>query len=481
MAAKLEWGESLRQGETPPVKDRIRLIVQLSVPAILAEISSIAMQYIDAAMVGSLGAAASASIGLVSSTTWLFGGMCMALATGFSVQVAHLVGAEKLREARNVLRQALIAAAIFGLLLSAIGILLSSRLPAWLRGDADIRPDASRYFFIYACALPALQFRAAAGSILQCSGDMRTPSVLNILMCFFDVVFNSLLIFPTRRISLLGLGLVMPGAGMGVAGAALGTALSEVVTALLMLYALCVRSPLLRLSEGGSWRLTAPCLLSAARVGLPMALERGILSSAQIVSTRIVAPLGKLSVAANSLAVTAESLCYMPGQGIASAATTLVGQSIGAGREDMARSYARLTVAIGAGVMAFSGLLMFFFAPAAFAILTPDPAIRALGTKVLRIEVFAEPLFGVAIVTTGALRGAGDTLIPSVISLVSMWGIRITASMALAPRVGLPGVWFAMCVELCFRGLLFLVRLLRGRWLPQGKADGKEKVADGNE
>ena len=156
--------------------------------------------------------------------------------------------------------------------------------------------------------------------------------------------------------------------------------------------------------------------------------------------------------------------------GIAAAATTLVGQSIGAGRKDMAQRFARLTVALGAVVMTFAGVLMFLLAPVMFAMLTPDLAIRALGVQVLRIEAFAEPLFAVAIVTSGALRGAGDTLAPSLFNLFSMWGVRVTVSILLAPRFGLPGVWTAMCGELCVRGLLFLVRLLRGRWIPAAVA-----------
>ncbi len=464
--SQLELSDLLHQGNTPSLRQQIRLIVQLSIPAILAEISSIAMQYIDAAMVGSLGGNASAAIGLVTTTTWLFTGLCIAASTGFAVQIAHLIGAEKDHEAQNVLRQALVVSLLFGLLMGGIGILISGKLPFWLHGDSEICPDASRYFLIYSCALPAIQFRQATSGMLQCSGDMRTPSLLNIVMCFLDVVFNSLLIFPSRTVSWRGLQFAMPGADLGVAGAALGTALSELVTAVLMIYALCFRSPRLRLKAGGSWRLTPPCLRTAARLALPMALERAILCSAQIVTTRIVAPLGTISVAANSLAVTAESLCYMPGYGIASAATTLVGQSIGASRKDLGQRFARLTVALGAVVMTFAGILMFLFAPWMFALLTPDPEIQALGAYVLRIEAFAEPLFAVSIVATGALRGAGDTLLPSVMNLFSMWGVRVTAALVLAPRLGLPGVWFAMCGELCVRGILFLVRLLRGRWIP---------------
>lgn len=458
-------GMRMDSGTDMTLRQQIGWVARLSVPAILAEVTSIAMQYIDAAMVGSLGENASAAIGLVSSSTWLLGGLCLSLATGFSVQVAHLTGAGRDEDARDVLRQALMAAAAFGLLLALIGAALSGPLPRALGGAADVCPDASRYFLIYALALPAGQLRQLSGSMLQCSGDMRTPSLLNASMCALDVIFNALFIFPTRQTALFGLALTVPGAGLGVAGAALGTALAEYVTALLMMGAVCFRSPRLRLGRGGRWRLRRTCVTAALRVALPMALEHSVLCSAQVASTAIVAPLGTVAVAANSLAVTAESLCYMPGYGLAAAATTLVGQSLGAGRRDLSKRFAAIAVWMGVIIMGAAGLLMFLFAPQMFALLTPVEEVRALGASVLRIEAFAEPLFAVSIVAVGAMRGAGDTLVPSILNLVSMWGVRITASALLAPRFGLAGVWAAMCGELCVRGLLFLVRLLRGRWL----------------
>ena len=446
-------------------KECLGRVIRLSIPAILAQISSIIMQYIDAAMAGSLGAKATAAIGLVSSTAWLFGGLCMASAAGFSVQVAQLIGAGQEEGVRKVLRQALLCTFLFGVGLSVIGAGISHSLPLWLGGEPEVCKNSSRYFLIYACALPAVQLRHTAGNMLQCSGDMRTPSQLNILMCVLDVIFNSLLIFPVRHISFYGVAFTIPGASLGVAGAALGTALAELVTAILMLYAVCFRSMALRLERHGTWHLEKKCIKTSFRLALPLALEHTILCGAQIAGTRIVAPLGTVAVAANSLGVTAESLCYMPGYGIGAAATTLVGQSIGAGEEKLAKDYARLSVFLGIAIMTCTGGLMYLAAPWMFSLLTPDKAIRVLGTKVLRIEAFAEPMFAASIVAAGALRGAGDTLVPSVMNLASMWGVRITLSLLLAPRLGLAGVWIAMCMELCVRGILFLIRLFRGKWL----------------
>ncbi len=448
-----------------PIRQLIMIVIRLSIPAILAQISSIVMQYIDSAMAGSLGAEASAAIGLVSTSTWLAGGLCISLATGFSVQTAQLIGAGRHTEAENVFRQSLITAVIFGLIIATAGVAISPSLPVWLGGGDDIKEGATSYFLIYSAALPFVQLRQLTGNMLQCSGDMKTPSILNAAMCGFDVVFNYFLIFPTRAVTISSLTFTIPGAGMGVAGAALGTALAEAVTAILMLIAACFRSPSLRLTKNGSWRIRHQCLKTAARIALPVVMERTAMCGAQIASTKIIAPLGTISVAANSLAVTAESFCYMPGYGVGAAATTLVGQSMGSGNKKLAKRYAWISVLLGTAMMTVTGALMFIFAPAMFAMLTPVDEIRALGVSVLRIEAWAEPFFAISIVAVGALRGAGDTFVPGLMNLLSMWCVRITASALLTPYFGLKGVWIAMCGELCVRGIIFLIRLIRGRWL----------------
>ena len=203
-------------------------------------------------------------------------------------------------------------------------------------------------------------------------------------------------------------------------------------------------------------------------MGAPLAAERAALSSAQVVLVRIVSGLGTVAIAANSLGVSAEGLCYMAGYGIQDAAIALIGQAVGANRKDMAKRFAWLCTGIGIGIMALSGMGLWVFAPALMGIFTADAAVIALGARVLRIEAFAEPMFGASIVASGAMQGAGDSTACFVLNLVSMWGIRLTLASFFAPRFGLAGVWGSMCCELCIRGLLFLLRLARGKWLEKG-------------
>lgn len=455
----------IKEGTDMTSAQQLKLVLHLSIPAVMAQITSIIMQYIDASMVGRLGAAKSASIGLVSSSTWLFGGICTAAAAGFTVQVSQLIGAGKEKEARKVLRQALLVTFFFSILLVVIGIAVSFPLPGWLGAEPVVRSDAVYYFRIYIFSLPAIQLSLLAGGMLQCSGNMRTPSLLNILMCGMDVVFNALLIFPAHRLSVFGHMVLVPGAGLGVAGAALGTALAECVTAVLMLRALVFHSPSLDIRKETGWKIEKECMEKAVRIALPVGCEHALMSGAMVVTTRIVAPLGTIAIAANSFAVTAESLCYMPGYGIADAAATLAGQSLGAGRRELVRRFSRLTVYLGMAVMAVTGAVMFFAAPLMLSLLTPDIEIRKLGVHVLRIEAFAEPLFAASIVVSGALRGAGDTLIPSIMNFVSIWLVRLTLAAFLSVPFGLTGVWIAMCIELCFRGVIFLTRLWGEHWI----------------
>ena len=448
------------------MRQQLWLTLQLSVPSMLAQFSSIAMQYIDASMVGSLGANPAASIGLMSTTTWLFGGLCSAAATGFSVQVAHAIGAGDIKHARNVLRQSIASVLMFGCMMAAIGMTISGYLPEWLGGDPAIRSDATTYFFIYSLFLPVLQMNFLASGMLRCSGNMRIPSILNVLMCLLDVIFNYFLIFDTRQVAIGNTVLLVPGAGLGVEGAILGTVLAESVTASLMTWYLCRRSPMLNLTtDSGRFIPQRSTLKKAVHIGLPMGIEHAVICGAQIMSTVIVAPLGIFAIAANSFAITAESLCYMPGYGIADAATTLVGQSIGARRTNLTRRFAYITVGMGMAIMGVMGAIMYIGAPHIIGIMTPVGEIRQLGVMALRIEAFAEPMFAAAIVAYGVFVGAGSTIVPSIMNFFSIWAVRLTLAAYLAPIMGLKGVWIAMCVELCFRGIIFLIRLIRGRWL----------------
>ncbi len=456
----------IRQGRRLSTGQRVRLTLLLCGPAILAQLASVLLQFIDASMVGSLGAGPSASIGLVSTSTWLCGGFCMAIGQGFSVQVAHRIGSGDFARARLILRQGLLVVTLFSLLLSLIASSIAGPLPRWLGGEAAIRADASAYFHIYAGFLPMMQLGFFSSTMLMCSGEMKLPSLLNILMCTLDVIFNFLLIFPTRELNVLGMSWTVLGAGMGVRGAALGTGIAETITAGLMLYFLLARNKELAIfGEPGSFRPTRDILGKAADITWPMWIRNIVMQGAHVMSTLIVAPLGAVAIAANSFAIIAESFCYMPGYGMGDAATTLVGQSLGAGRKDLAKSFSRITLYLGVGMMVSLAVVMFFLAEQIMGLLSVDPDVVALGARCLRLEAFAEAGYAASIVAHGACVGAGDTKVPTVLNLVSVWAVRIVLALILTPKYGLMGYWIAMFIELNVRGALFIWRIRGDKWM----------------
>ena len=467
----------IQSGAPLSFSQRLELTAQLSWPAIMAQLSSILMQYIDAAMVGRLGADDSASVGLVSTSLWLFWGLCSAAMVGFSVQVAHRIGATDYRGARNVLRQGITSAVAFGAVMALIGIAIARPLPGWLGGSETVNGNATLYFIVFVAALPILTLNYLGSAVLRASGNMKTAGGLNVMMCVLDVVFNFFLIFPTESFEIGGMEVTLPRAGLGVLGAALGTVCAEMVTASLVMWWTCRRQPELALwgkraqKESNRWRDFLPTglvLRNALKVSAPMTLEHGVICGAQIMVTVIVAPLGVMAIAANSFAVTAEALCYMPGYGIGDAATTLVGQSYGARRKELARQFGYLTVGLGMVVMTVMGVILWIGAPAVMALLSPVEEIQRLGVSALRIEAWAEPMFAASIVAYGVMVGVGDTVVPAAMNFSSIWLVRLPIAALLAPSMGLDGVWLAMCIELCFRGAIFLYRLIKGSWLRHG-------------
>ena len=449
--------EKLRGGESMSRREKIKLALFLGLPAMLAQLGTIVMEYIDAGMVGRLGSEQAASIGLVATSTWIFGGFCFANASGFSVQVSQLIGSRNYAKAREVMRKGFVSVLIFSLLLAFLGLVISPFLPYWLGGDESICADASAYFAIFCAFLPIMQIAVISCSMLQASGNMKIPSIVEVSACILDVALNYLFIYVLD---------------MGVKGAAIGTGLATMITHAFAIWYLFVVCPELNiLQDSSSWIPDREHLKAAFGISGPMWLQNIITRGAYVMSTVIVAPLGTIAIAANSFAITAESFCYMPGYGLSDAATSLVGQSLGARRKDLARQFAYISTGLAAAMMTAAGILMYIFAPQMMGLLTNDPEVIALGVKVLRIEAFAETLYAVSIIGYGSCVGAGDTLVPMVMNFASMWVVRIGLALILTPKIGLAGYWIAMCIELNVRGIIFFLRIRGKRWMKKEFAE----------
>lgn len=442
MTSSEKYLADIRNGNPISSKEQLMLILTLSWPAILAMMSTNIMELIDAGMVGSLGGHASASIGLVASSTWLINGICSGFIYGFSVQTAQSIGAKQFDHARNLCRQGLVTILTVGITIGLIGLFISPNVPIWLGGEAELIHDASAYLAIFCMTLPFGLLNSWAVQMLQSAGNTKLPGITMMVMCLFDVLFNYLFIFVLN---------------LGVMGAALGTSLATICSSLFLAWQVLFKEPMLK--GAFHFHFTKHSIQQAIRIGVPISLEQVVMGSSHVMFTRIVAPAGTVGIAANSFAITVEGLCYMPGYGIASAATSIIGQCVGADRKRLTHDLGWRIVRIGVGAMTCSGVLMFVCAPFFMNLLTPVPEIASLGATILRIEAFAEPMYGASIVVTGILRGKGDTLWPAILNLVSVWCVRIPLAMILFGQYGVVGAWFSMAVELNVRGLLFLWRM----------------------
>lgn len=425
-------------------------------------------QYVDSAMVGSLGAIAVAAIGTSSSTIWLVNGIIYAFGAAFSVLSARQLGARNFQGVQHTVRQAILAIIAFSLVVTAVMSMISGRLPHWIGAEASVIQDAATYLRIISLAYPFTITFIYLANLIRSSGDTRSPLICNIITNSTNIILNFFLIFPTRVVVLGGTSFTIPGAGLHVKGAAIATAASSALSALILIGIFAYKeSPLTPQLFGVSWKPDTKVIRQVLRVGTPLALERATLSFGQIILTALVTHIGTASLAAHHLAITAESITYMPVNGFSIAATTLVAQSLGAGRQDLSATYARRCLSLGIVLMSTTGALMFLFSRQLMSFFTQDPSVIALGSRVLRIEAFAEPFFAMSIVIGGILRGAGDTKRPFIYSLIGMWGVRIlNASLfILVFGWGLEAAWGCMVADLVVRGVLHYHRYRKGNWM----------------
>lgn len=443
------------------------IIWSLAWPTILEQVLQVTVTYVDSAMVGSLGAHATAAIAVPTSTIWLVNGWMNAFAIGFSVLMARNLGAGNLQRARQVTKQALFTSVFFGLTLTLLFVLVARHLPAWIGAEDEVQLLAAQYYHYIALGYLPNLVMILISTLLRCSGDSKKALYLNGLNNILNICFNLFFIFKTIPIGPFQ----VQGLGLGVKGAAMATSISVTITAILLLMILLATDNPIRIRLRGPFSYEKSIQKSALRLGIPVALERSTLSFGQIVFTKMVGTLGTTALAAHFLANTAESITYLPPSGFATAATTLVAQSLGGNDKTLAKKFANLCTLWGTLLMSFMGLMLYLFAPNLMRFFTSDMAVIALGTTVLRIEAFAEPAFGLSMLAFGVFRGAGDTRRPFFISIAGMWLLRLPLAYVLlkTTSLGLLGVWIAMASDLTLRGIICLVQYRRFTWLDSWK------------
>jgi len=445
--------------------EMVPTIFSLAWPTMLEELTHTAVQYIDTAMVGTLGTQATAAVGSTSTVNWLIGSTISAVGVGFLAYVSRACGAGDVKRAGRAASQAVLAVLFCGILFTVITLGLSGMVPVWMQVDPSIRDMASRYFFIL---YTPMLFRTASiifGTLLRSAGDTKTPMRIGLLVNAINVVLNFLLIYPTRKI----FGITVFGAGMGVIGAAAASAVAIAVGGICITVAVW-RHPVI--SPKGQplkpdWEVLKPCL----KIALPNGLQRFGTSLGYVAFAAMINSLGDVATAAHTIANTVESAFYIPGYGMMTASATLAGNALGANDNRRAKDLARMIIFIEVSMMVVSGALLFAFAPNMMSLFSKDMAVIALGATVLRMVAVSEPFYGVSIVIEGMMQGMGNTVLPFIFSITGMWGIRIVGTFICTQLLGmgLISAWACMIGHNLLLFLMFQICYSSGIWNPMNK------------
>ncbi len=474
----VSYFKSYKTGASELMKEKIslidgsrspnRTIWSLSWPVILDQSFNTLISFVDTAMVGSLGAIATAAVAVNASSIWLINGIIYSFGTAYAVLIARHIGANQQDGIKRSLHQAFLAIVLLSIVVTVLMSFIARHLAVWLGVEQKVIKDAIVYLSIIALSYPFLITFIFLSSIIRSSGDTKTPLISGIFTNIFNVVGNFILIFPSRTIEIFGKEIHIYGADMGVKGAAIATLISHIISATILFIVILKKDSVIRINlKEIIWKFDKTITSQIFKIGTPMALERITLSSGQIVLTSLVAHLGTASLASHHLAITAESISFMPVSGFSVAAATLVAQSLGAMKKDMAKDFAKRILSFGIALMSATGLLLYVAAPQLMSLFTKDQTVISLGASVLRIEAFAQPFFAMSIIISGILRGAGDTKWPFINSVIGMWVVRLLPAYIFITFFNgdLVVAWSCMVADLFVRGLLNFYRYKKGQWV----------------
>ena len=447
-------------------KQTIRIILALAWPTMLEQLMQTAVQYIDTAMVGSFGTTAMAAVGATTTVGWLIGGMVSAWGVGFLSFIARACGAGDKEAAARASAQAVIVTATAGVVFTAITLGLSGLVPRWMQVEENVRPLATQYFFIL---YTPMLFRAATiifGTVLRAAGDTKTPMKVGVWVNIINVVLNFLLIYEPRPLTVRGVTFTMPGAGLGVVGAALASAVSVAVGGI-YITAVLWKHPMVS-PRGQRFRPDMDILRPTVRVAIPNMFQRFGTSLGYVAFAAMINALGEVATSAHTVANTVESLFYIPGYGMQTAAATLAGNAYGAKDARRMRKLARMFIPIEVGLMILSGGALFAFAPPLVRLFSADAAVIALGVTVLRMVAVSEPFYGFSIIVEGMMQGVGRTRLPFIFNVGGMWLVRIIGTLICtkALGMGLVSAWACMIAHNLLLFGLFLWCYVRGLWNP---------------
>ena len=423
-------------------KATLSTLIALSIPTILEEVLSTLLQYVDTAMVGQLGEKATASVSNTTTIGWLMYAIPAAVSVSLLSLASKANGANDLNKLKKLAGQSITLGLGIGIILEAIALLLSPYIPIWMGVESDIIKPASSYFSISCITLFLRTSSRIFAAMIRSTKDTKTPMIISVFENILNVALNALFIY---------------GLSKGVTGAAIASAISYGVGGIAMLIAMLSNK---KLRAGlGDMIPDKAIIKECFTIGLP-ALGTTVASClGYVVFAGMVSGMGTTIFAAHSIAVSAEEIVYIPGYGLRSATSTLVGNAIGEKDHKKLKATEELSILITMMIMIFNGILLYIFALPLMNIFTSSSNVALLGSQMLKLVSFSEPFFGLMIVLEGISYGMGHTKNVFWCEAFSMWGIRIVSTFVCVKILGLSltAVWLCMIADNVCKAVLLLI------------------------
>ncbi|MBR2029241.1 MAG: MATE family efflux transporter [Oscillospiraceae bacterium] len=444
----------------------IAVILSLAWPTMLEQLMQTAVQYIDTAMVGSLGTQATAAVGATATVNWLLSSSISALSIGFLAFIAKSCGAKDRESASKAVAQAVMVTLVVGIVFTVLTLGLSSRIPVWMQVDESIQDMTAKYFFIL--YMPMLPRTASImfGTALRAAGDTRTPMKVGVAVNIINVVLNFIFIYQTRTVTLWGISFRVYGMGWGVLGAAAASAIAFTVGGI-YITAVLWKHPVIS-PKGNRFAPDRKILIPCLKVAVPNMLQRFGTSLGYVAFASMINSVGEIATAAHTIANTVESAFYIPGFGMQTAAATLAGNAYGAKDKNNMQRLAKMFIPLEIVLMIISGAALYLSAPVLVDIFSDSSEVISLGTRVLRMVALSEPFYGFSIIVEGFMMGVGRTKTPFAYNIMGMWGVRIVGTFICTQLfgLGLVSAWACMIAHNLFVFVLYMFCYIKGKWNP---------------
>lgn len=426
----------------------------LAIPLLIRATLQSFQSVIDIFWVGRLGPTSIAAVAMGTTIIMAFFPIFIGIGAGATVMVSRAIGAKNQEAANNAATQSIIVAFLAALILCIIGIGFSESLLRLLQAKSELLEEGQIYLKILLLGSITTTLLFLGSAILQGAGDVITPMIIMSFSVVANIVLDPILIF-----GLIGF------PRMEVKGAALATILAQALGAIAILYILIRGKSHIHINFS-KFKINFKFIWQIMKIGIPSSIEMFFRNLMNMVLIAIVASFGTYAVAAYGIGMRLKMIILLPAFSFGAAAATLVGQNLGAKNSRRAQKSAWLATLINAAIMAGVGILLFSFSDKIIQVFNNTPEVITVGSNYIKITSLFFPAIAFGVVLGRSLMGAGDTIAPMVITIISLWVIQIPLAIIL-PRfknMGLSGIWWAIVIASIIQGLLTFIWFQKGYW-----------------